>query len=191
MVGVVVDGDGVGVAGCNVVRTGLSAGLLDQEIAISSQAGGLFSITLMPGLWELKAVCLDGAAGVSAPVRVPDQGTVRVRIVAAAATPGAATRAAKPKAATAPAAPVIKGAKPKIAGKAVVGRKLKAKAGTWTAGVDLSYRWYRDGKAIAKATKASYKVKAADKGKRISVKVTAAKAGHASVTKASAKKKIK
>src|SRR5690606_37694962 len=36
-----------------------------------------------------------------------------------------------------------------------------------------SYQWYRDGKAISKATKSAYRLTATDHGKRITVKVTA------------------
>ena len=47
----------------------------------------------------------------------------------------------------------------------------------------LSYRWYRNGKPIAGATKKSYKVKKADAGKRLRVKVTARKTGYTTVVK--------
>jgi hypothetical protein len=102
-----------------------------------------------------------------------------------------AAAALDPAAAAAPAAApkAFKAAKPVIKGKAKVGQKLKAKAGAWSPKPALSYQWYRGGKAIAKATAATYKVKAADKGKRLTVKVTASKAGYATAVKASAKTK--
>ncbi|MDR3201531.1 MAG: ExeM/NucH family extracellular endonuclease, partial [Bifidobacteriaceae bacterium] len=98
-------------------------------------------------------------------------------------------------AAEAPAAPrapkALKAAKPKIAGKAKAGQRLKAKAGAWPAGARLAYQWYRNGRAIAKATKASYKVKASDAGKRLRVKVTGTKAGYEPAAKTSAAKKAR
>jgi hypothetical protein len=67
-----------------------------------------------------------------------------------------------------------------------VGKKLTAKAGSWKpAKVKLSYQWYRGGKKIAKATKSTYKLAKADKGKRITVKVTGKKSGYTTVTKTS------
>mgnify|MGYP002073549473 FL=1 len=77
---------------------------------------------------------------------------------------------------------------PKISGTAKVGKKLTAVAGKWKpATVTLGYQWYRNGAKIKKATKSTYKVAAADKGKRLTVKVTGKKAGYASVTKTSKK----
>jgi len=72
----------------------------------------------------------------------------------------------------------------KIKGKLKVGKTLKAKVSTSTKGVKFSYTWYRNGKMIKGATKASYKLKKADRGKKITVKITARKSGmlKASVT---------
>ncbi|MDR0504464.1 MAG: GH92 family glycosyl hydrolase, partial [Bifidobacteriaceae bacterium] len=93
----------------------------------------------------------------------------------------AAKAAADPVSAGLPVAPVSAKAtlaKPKLAGKAKVGAKLRVK----TAAAGVSYQWYRAGKAIKSATKATYTVKQADKGKRLSVKVS-----RSGITKASAK----
>ncbi|MCL2788274.1 MAG: S8 family serine peptidase [Micrococcales bacterium] len=79
----------------------------------------------------------------------------------------------------------------KIAGKTVVGSKLKAKVAAWSPKAKLSFQWYRNGKAIAKATKATYTVKATDKGAKLTVKVTGKKAGYATKTKTSKAKVIK
>lgn len=79
-----------------------------------------------------------------------------------------------------------KAATPKISGTAKVGKTLKAKAGTWKPkGFTFTYQWYRSGAAISGATKTSYKLTAADKGKKLTVKVTGKKAGYASATKTS------
>jgi len=88
--------------------------------------------------------------------------------------------------------PRVTGKKPTISGTAKVGRTLKAKVSGWQpSGVRLSYRWYRNGKAITHATKASYKVKRADRGKRISVKVTGKKSGYQSLSLTSSSKKVR
>jgi hypothetical protein len=88
------------------------------------------------------------------------------------------------------AAKALTGATPKIKGKARVGTKLKAVKGKWTAKSKISYRWYRDGKAIKGAKSATYKVKSADAGAKITVKVTAKKAGFTTLSKMSKAKKI-
>jgi hypothetical protein len=51
--------------------------------------------------------------------------------------------------------------------------------------VALSYQWYRSGAKIAKATKPTYKLVAADRGKKITVKVTGTQPGYTTVSKTS------
>ncbi|MBN9612829.1 MAG: tandem-95 repeat protein, partial [Actinobacteria bacterium] len=80
---------------------------------------------------------------------------------------------------------------PKIGGVAKQGRTLTAKAGSWKPGpVTLKYRWLRNGKTIAGATKAKYRLTAKDRGTRISVRVTATKPGYATAVKTSSSKRI-
>ncbi len=75
---------------------------------------------------------------------------------------------------------------PTIKGTAKVGRTLTAASGTWAPKpTSLGYRWYRSGKAIAKASKSSYKLTKSDAGKTITVKVTAKKAGYETLTRTS------
>ena len=81
---------------------------------------------------------------------------------------------------------------PKVTGTYKVGKKIKAVVGTVTpSGVTVKYQWLRNGKKIKGATKATYKLLAADKGKKVSVKVTYSKAGYSTVVKTSAAKKVK
>lgn len=66
------------------------------------------------------------------------------------------------------------------------GDVLRAKAGAWgPAGVELTYRWYRSGKAIAGATSDTYRLQAGDLGKTIKAKVTGRLAGYAAATRTS------
>ncbi|MTB87555.1 hypothetical protein GGQ26_04185 [Aeromicrobium sp. zg-629] len=74
---------------------------------------------------------------------------------------------------------------PTIAGTARFGSTLRATAGTWDAGVTLTYQWRRNGAPIAGATTATYRSGLADLGKRISVEVTGSRAGYESVSKVS------
>lgn len=72
---------------------------------------------------------------------------------------------------------------PKITGTAKVNKKLTATAGTWGPGaVKLTYRWYRSGVAIKKATAKTYKLVAADRKKKITVKVTGSRTGYVTTT---------
>ena len=75
---------------------------------------------------------------------------------------------------------------PTVSGAAAVGSTLKAKPGTWTKKTKLSYQWLRNGTAIAKATKSSYKLTVADAGALISVRVTGKLSGYATVSVVSA-----
>jgi hypothetical protein len=79
---------------------------------------------------------------------------------------------------------------PTVSGASKTGQTLSAKVGTWDSGVKLAYQWLRNGVAIKGATKATYKLAAADKGKKISVKVTGTKPGYVTVAKTSATKTI-
>jgi hypothetical protein len=80
----------------------------------------------------------------------------------------------------------IKVGKVKVKGTAKVGRTLKAVRSSWPAGLKYTYRWYAGGKAIKGATKASFKVTAAQAGKKLKVKVTAKRAGYTAKAKTSA-----
>ena len=68
---------------------------------------------------------------------------------------------------------------------AQVGRTLLVAAGTWDAGVRLSYQWLRNGVAISGATSLMYVPVAADFGQDLSVQVTGSKTGYASAVRSS------
>ncbi|MFT4217341.1 MAG: CAP domain-containing protein [Micropruina sp.] len=82
----------------------------------------------------------------------------------------------------------ITAAKPTITGTARVDRILTAVPGTWQPETTtFSYQWYRNSSTIKGATGATYTLKPADKGKKISVKVTGRAAGYTTKAKTSAK----
>jgi len=95
-----------------------------------------------------------------------------------APTPAKPPVAPKPLTLTAPT--------PAIRGTLTVGSTLTAQTGTWTSGTALSYKWLREGAAIAGATGSSYKTTAADASKRISLVVTGSKSGYTTASKTSA-----
>jgi hypothetical protein len=166
-------------------------------------------LTADPGTWSTDGVAfafewLRGGtpiAGATASTYTPvaaDVGTllsVKVSATKAAYTPANATSAAVGPVAAAdpPPTPKVVAGAPTIKGKAVVGKKLTAKPGSWTpADVTFTYQWLRNGKPIAGATGVKYKLKNKDKGKRISVTVTGAKSGFTSASATSPKtKKVK
>jgi len=82
--------------------------------------------------------------------------------------------------------------KPKISSKpaAKVGKKLKVSKGSWKGKVTkYAYQWYRGSKKIKGATKSTYKLTRADRGKKLRVKVTAKRTGAPSVSIYTAKTK--
>lgn len=87
---------------------------------------------------------------------------------------------------------VLTATRPTVRGKARVGRKVRAVAGVWgPAPVALTYQWLRNGKVIKTATASSYKLKAKDRGKRISVRVTGTLSGYAVRTMVSTAKRVR
>ena len=69
---------------------------------------------------------------------------------------------------------------PRLTGEASVGHPLKVKVGTWSpAATSYSYAWYRGSALIAGAVKASYTLRTADAGKKITAQVTAHRGGYA------------
>lgn len=66
-------------------------------------------------------------------------------------------------------------AKPLVNGTVKVGTKLTAKRGSWTKGTTFRYQWYAAGKRIAGATKKSFTVTRAQRGKLMKVRVTGTK----------------
>ncbi|KAA1420651.1 hypothetical protein FE697_017040 [Mumia zhuanghuii] len=73
--------------------------------------------------------------------------------------------------------------KPRIAGAAKVGKKLKVKPAVIVPRPSrVTYQWLRNGKAIKRATAATYQVAKADRRKKISVQVTYRRSGYLSKT---------
>jgi uncharacterized repeat protein (TIGR02543 family) len=75
---------------------------------------------------------------------------------------------------------------PTLSGTLAVGQRLTTVVGTWSPSATLTYVWKRDTDVIGGATKSSYVLTAADRGKKITVIVSGAKAGYATTEKASA-----
>lgn len=82
--------------------------------------------------------------------------------------------------------------RPTLTGTWKVGRRVRVKTGSWTPQpAKFSIRWLRNGRSIAGASSARYKLTKRDKGARISVRVTAHRAGSADGAASSAAKRVR
>jgi hypothetical protein len=142
--------------------------------------------------WLRNGVVVGGATKSSYVLTAADLGAV-VSVRVTGSKVGYASVVRVSKSTSKVAAGVLSGVKPKVSGKAKVGRTLAVRPGVWgPSGVVLTYQWLRNGKKITGATGASYLVVKADKGKKLTVKVTGTLTGYTTLTKTSAKtKKIK
>ena len=86
--------------------------------------------------------------------------------------------------------------RPKLRGVPRAGRVLSVKVKGWKPkpakkSVKVRYQWLKNGKKIKGAKKATYRVRAKDRGKKISVRVTAKKKGYEKAREISKKVKIR
>jgi hypothetical protein len=80
---------------------------------------------------------------------------------------------------------------PSLSGKAKVGKTLKVNPGKWSPSVvHFTYQWLLNGKVIKHATKSSFKLSKADKGKKISCRVIAHLTGYANGTATTSSEKV-
>jgi len=77
-------------------------------------------------------------------------------------------------------------ARGRVTGTLKVGQTLKVTTGTWDPKPTFTYQWYRGATKIVGATRASYKLVAADAGKQIKVVVTAKATNTVTTSKSSA-----
>ncbi|MDM4763935.1 PKD domain-containing protein [Galbitalea sp. SE-J8] len=148
-------------------------------------------LTCTPGQWDAAATFTyrwvrdDGAViaeGAQSRL-VPALAGRSVRCEVAASAPGHTDAAASSQAlvvAPGPAAAISRA--PRVIGRLAVGSKLRCSAGSWSRPVTATYRWTRDGRAIAKATARTYRLRAADARHRIRCSVTARTLGYTSKT---------
>ncbi|WP_296668049.1 leucine-rich repeat domain-containing protein [Demequina sp.] len=77
--------------------------------------------------------------------------------------------------------------KPIVSGSPVVGAVLSAASGGWSpTPSSIAYQWFRNGRAIAGATSATYRTTSYDQGRTVQVKTTAHRAGLSPTTTTSA-----
>ncbi|RII42952.1 hypothetical protein DWB68_03990 [Galactobacter valiniphilus] len=138
--------------------------------------------------WLRDGKAIKGASKATYKLTASDAGhKVSVKITRSAYNYKPVTTASK---AVKVAAGASKAGKVAVSGTAKVAKKVTARATGWASGTRLSYQWLRNGKSIKGATKASYTLTRADKGKKISVKVTGKRAGYTTVARTSGAKKV-
>jgi len=163
-------------------------------VSISGTAAVGKKLTAKPGTWDdgttftyqwlRSGTPIAGKTASTYTLTAADRGKViSVKVTAVNETTGNAVVTAKTAAVKY--GTIAKAPTPKISGNVKVGKTLTVKKGTWDSGVTFTYQWYRSGKKISGATKSTYKLVKADKGKTIKVKVKAKKAGYTTVTKTS------
>lgn len=122
--------------------------------------------------WRANGTAITGATRSTFTPRARHHGQ-RISVRVAVTRPGYETVRATSKAVVA-AKSYTKAPRPKVVGTARVGQTLTARPGEWRASPrTFAFQWKRDGKPIKKATSRTYRLKKADRGKRITVTVVA------------------
>ncbi len=137
--------------------------------------------------WLRNAAVISGATKSSYVLTAADLGkkiSIKVTYVKTGYTDATAVSAAT---ASVAAAKFSSAPTPKISGTAAVGYTLKASVGKASpSATTVKYQWLRDGKAISKATKSSYKLTSSDRSRKITVRVEFSRSGYQSVAKTAA-----
>lgn len=137
--------------------------------------------------WRVGGQVVSGQTGRTFTPRPADLGkTVTVRVTGSLAGYTSVTKSATTKSKVAKGVFTSKPT-PTISGTVRVGQTLRVRPGTWSPSATLTYQWRVDGRAVPGATRTTYKVRPADRGKRVTVTVTAKRNGYANASKTSAK----
>lgn len=158
-------------------------GRVATDTVLTARAGSWDSGVTLAYQWQRDRRDIAGAVSPTYRVSASDVGH-RLRVRVRGSKPGydAATRYSRE---VAPAkAKFSAPSGPKVGGRRAVGETLRAKV-DWTPQATLTYRWYRNGKAIKGATRSSYTLKPGDLGDRFKVRVTATRSGYSTVSRTS------
>ena len=134
--------------------------------------------------WTRDGAAIPGATRATY-TAVPADAGAQVAVTVTGTKPGY-TEATERSAAVRVAKGTLRAATPRIKGTARVGKTLTAVRGSWTRGTRLTYRWYANGKEVARSAGKPLRLTKALRGKKITLKVTGARAGYVTTTKRSA-----
>ncbi len=151
---------------------------------LSSVRGNWTVDTEFTRQWFADGVAIPGATGISYKLTPAERGK-RMTITVTGSKTGFVTQSQTSNATVKVAAGDLSGAIPTINGTPKVGNTLSSVRGNWTVGTTHTRQWFADGVAIPGATGISYKLTAAEAGKRITVTVTGSKTGYATTSRTS------
>lgn len=134
--------------------------------------------------WRRDGVAIKGATGPTHRITTADGGKrLSVSVTGSRLGYSSVTRTSL---ATATVPKLLAAVPPVVSGHPRVGSTLTARAGSWSpASVELSYQWYRDGRAIRGATGATHRLGVDDLGTRLAVRVTGRLTGYATASRTS------
>ncbi|MBT0994180.1 Ig-like domain-containing protein [Cellulomonas sp. DKR-3] len=181
MVSASVESAPVGPVAAGALKTGKVTvkGTAKVGVKLTATTSGWVKGTSLAYRWKVNGAVVPGATKAAFTPRPVDRGKKVVAQVRGS-LPGYTTTAWVSSAATAKVATgTFRAPRPSITGTAKAGAVLKVKVGSWTpAPTTLRYRWSVNGTPVSWATKPSYTVRAADKGKKITVTVTGSRTGY-------------
>ncbi|QUC00041.1 hypothetical protein [Cellulosimicrobium cellulans] len=135
--------------------------------------------------WKRNGAAIKGATKTSYTLTTADHGK-RITVTVTGRATGYVARSATSAATAGVVRAFVRTAAPVVVGTAQVTRTLTARPGSWSPAASFSYQWKRNGVAIAGATRSTYKLTAADQGRRITVTVTGKRAAWVTASRTSA-----
>lgn len=166
---------------------GAPASTTAPQVTGTAKVGG--TLRCAPGTWDDATSYGYAWTAGGTPIAGATAATLDVPAAVVGATVACVVTATGPlgtASATSAGLPVARGdalratVRPKLVGKALTGRRLTVRAGTWSPGASsYAFTWKRNGKVIKGAKGVRYRLTARDRGTRITVTVTARRAGYA------------
>ncbi|WP_426309287.1 hypothetical protein [Cellulosimicrobium sp. E-16] len=135
--------------------------------------------------WKRNGVAIKGATKTSYTLAVADHGK-RITVTVTGRATGYTSRSATSAATAGVVRAFVRTVVPVIAGTAQVTKTLTVRPGAWSPAATFGYQWKRNGVAIPGATRSTYKLVAADQGKKITVTVTGKRGGWVTASRTSA-----
>ncbi|MFJ4232821.1 hypothetical protein [Cellulosimicrobium cellulans] len=135
--------------------------------------------------WKRNGVAIKGATKTSYTLAVADHGK-RITVTVTGRATGYTARSATSAATAGVVRAFVRTVVPVIAGTAQVTKTLTVRPGAWSPAATFGYQWKRNGVAIPGATRSTYKLVAADQGKKITVTVTGKRAAWVTASRTSA-----